>query len=114
MRSRPDPRSASGTCPGIEESLEGSCELLPDRSEAAVNAVGTRLDVVEERRPVAKPDQLGEIEMTTTGNLPELVSRKEWLVARMELLLKEKELTRARDRVNADRRRLPMVRIDKP
>jgi predicted dithiol-disulfide oxidoreductase (DUF899 family) len=52
--------------------------------------------------------------MTTTGNLPELVSRKEWLVARMELLLKEKELTRARDRVNADRRRLPMVRIDKP
>jgi Bacterial protein of unknown function (DUF899) len=74
-----------------------------------VNAVGTRLDVVEERRPVAKPDQLGEIEMTTTGNLPELVSREEWLVARMELLLKEKELTRARDRVNADRRRLPMV-----
>jgi predicted dithiol-disulfide oxidoreductase (DUF899 family) len=32
----------------------------------------------------------------------------------MELLVKEKELTRARDRVKADRRRLPMVRIDKP
>jgi len=30
------------------------------------------------------------------------------------LLAKEKELTRARDRVNADRRRLPMVRLDKP
>ena len=52
--------------------------------------------------------------MMTTRNLPEVVSREEWLVARKELLVHEKELTRARDRVNADRRRLPMVRIDKP
>ena len=52
--------------------------------------------------------------MTTKGNLPEVVSREQWLAARKELLVKEKELTRARDRVNADRRRLPMVRIDKP
>ena len=52
--------------------------------------------------------------MTTMGNLPEVVSREEWLAARKELLVKEKELTRARDRVNADRRRLPMVRMDKP
>ena len=52
--------------------------------------------------------------MTTMENLPEVVSREEWLAARKELLLKEKELTQARDRVNADRRRLPMVRIDKP
>jgi predicted dithiol-disulfide oxidoreductase (DUF899 family) len=43
-----------------------------------------------------------------------VVSRQEWLAARKALLAKEKELTRARDRVNADRRRLPMVRIDKP
>ncbi|RKT53758.1 DUF899 domain-containing protein [Saccharothrix australiensis] len=48
------------------------------------------------------------------GNLPEVVTREEWLAARKELLVKEKELTRARDRVNADRRRLPMVRVDKP
>jgi predicted dithiol-disulfide oxidoreductase (DUF899 family) len=47
-------------------------------------------------------------------SLPEVVSREEWLAARKELLVKEKELTKARDRVNADRRRLPMVRIDKP
>ncbi|MGI3198497.1 DUF899 domain-containing protein [Streptomyces sp. GLT-R25] len=52
--------------------------------------------------------------MATMGNLPEVVSREEWLAARKELLAKEKELTRARDRVNADRRRLPMVRVDKP
>jgi predicted dithiol-disulfide oxidoreductase (DUF899 family) len=47
-------------------------------------------------------------------DLPEVVSRDDWLVARKELLAKEKEFTRARDALNADRRRLPMVRIDKP
>src|SRR5215213_9535804 len=47
-------------------------------------------------------------------NLPKVVSHEEWLAARKELLAKEKELTRARDQLNADRRRLPMVRIDKP
>jgi predicted dithiol-disulfide oxidoreductase (DUF899 family) len=52
--------------------------------------------------------------MTKMGNLPEVVSREQWLAARKELLAKEKELTQARDRVNADRRRLPMVRMDKP
>ncbi len=52
--------------------------------------------------------------MTTIENLPEIVSREEWLAARKELLQKEKEVTHARARANADRRRLPMVRIDKP
>jgi predicted dithiol-disulfide oxidoreductase (DUF899 family) len=52
--------------------------------------------------------------MTRIENLPEVVSREEWLAARKELLVKEKALTRAGDRVNAERRRLPMVRIDKP
>jgi predicted dithiol-disulfide oxidoreductase (DUF899 family) len=43
-----------------------------------------------------------------------VVSPEEWLAARKDLLVKEKEATRARDRVNADRRRLPMVRIEEP
>jgi predicted dithiol-disulfide oxidoreductase (DUF899 family) len=46
-------------------------------------------------------------------SLPDVVSRDEWLIARKQLLVKEKELTRALDRLNADRRRLPMVRIEK-
>lgn len=50
----------------------------------------------------------------TIGDLPDVVSREDWLVARRDLLEQEKELTRARDRLNADRRRLPMVRIDNP
>ncbi|GHH15023.1 DUF899 domain-containing protein [Streptomyces lanatus] len=52
--------------------------------------------------------------MTSMENLPDVVSREEWRAARRELLAKEKEVTRARDRVNAERRRLPMVRVDKP
>jgi predicted dithiol-disulfide oxidoreductase (DUF899 family) len=43
--------------------------------------------------------------------LPEIVSREEWTAARKELLVKEKELTRARDALNAERRRLPMVEV---
>jgi len=46
--------------------------------------------------------------------LPEIATREEWRAARTDLLTKEKELTRVRDALNADRRRLPMVAIDKP
>ena len=46
-------------------------------------------------------------------SLPDVVSRDEWLVARKELLSQEKEQTRARDALNAERRRLPMVEIEK-
>ncbi len=45
--------------------------------------------------------------------LPPVVSRDAWLEARRALLRKEKELTRARDALNAERRRLPVVAIDK-
>jgi predicted dithiol-disulfide oxidoreductase (DUF899 family) len=46
-------------------------------------------------------------------SLPKVVSRDEWLAARKELLAKEKEMTRARDALSAERRGLPMVRIEK-
>src|SRR3954454_21447560 len=44
---------------------------------------------------------------------PPIVSREEWLAERKKLLNEEKELTRQYDRVNAARRRLPMVKIEK-
>ena len=46
-------------------------------------------------------------------DLPPIVSTAEWQEARERLLVKEKEATRARDALAAERRRLPMVRIDK-
>jgi predicted dithiol-disulfide oxidoreductase (DUF899 family) len=46
-------------------------------------------------------------------NHPSIVSPDEWLAARKTLLEHEKEVTKHRDRVNAERRRLPMVKIDK-
>ena len=51
----------------------------------------------------------------TTAHIahPPIASQEEWLAARKELLAKEKEATRARDALSAQRRRLPMVRIDK-
>ena len=50
---------------------------------------------------------------TPVIELPPVMTRAEWLAARLELLTKEKELTRRRDALNAERRRLPMVRIEK-
>jgi len=44
---------------------------------------------------------------------PRIVTRTEWLAARKELLAREKELTRARDAVSAERRGLPWVRVEK-
>src|SRR5215207_10639042 len=46
-------------------------------------------------------------------SLPDVVPHEQWLSARKALLAKEKELTRLRDELNAERRRLPMVKIEK-
>src|SRR2546428_2187245 len=43
----------------------------------------------------------------------EIVSEAEWLVARKDLLTREKEFSRQRDALSAARRKLPMVKIEK-
>ncbi len=42
-----------------------------------------------------------------------VVSREEWLSARKALLVKEKEATRLRDKLNAERMALPRVKVEK-
>jgi predicted dithiol-disulfide oxidoreductase (DUF899 family) len=42
-----------------------------------------------------------------------VVSNEEWLEARKELLRKEKESTRLRDQLSAERRKLPWVKVEK-
>jgi predicted dithiol-disulfide oxidoreductase (DUF899 family) len=44
---------------------------------------------------------------------PPIVSEQEWEAARLELLVKEKELTRARDALAARRRRMPWLPVEK-
>ena len=43
---------------------------------------------------------------------PPIVSPEEWEAARVRLLVKEKELTRARDAMAAERRRMPWTPVD--
>jgi predicted dithiol-disulfide oxidoreductase (DUF899 family) len=43
----------------------------------------------------------------------QVVSREEWRAARKQLLSQEKEFTRLRDRLSAERRELPWVKVDK-
>ena len=43
-----------------------------------------------------------------------IVTREEWRQARKAHLAKEKEFTQLRDRLSAERRALPWVRVDKP
>ena len=46
-------------------------------------------------------------------NMPPIVSPQEWESAREQLLVKEKELTRARDALAAERRRMPRMAVTK-
>jgi predicted dithiol-disulfide oxidoreductase (DUF899 family) len=46
-------------------------------------------------------------------NTPPIVSFQEWEAARQQLLLKEKDLTRTREALAAERRRMPWRAVDK-
>src|SRR3977135_24914 len=46
-------------------------------------------------------------------NTPPIVSPQEWAAAREQLLVKEKALTRARDALAAERRRMPWLAVEK-
>jgi predicted dithiol-disulfide oxidoreductase (DUF899 family) len=46
-------------------------------------------------------------------NLPKIVSQEEWATALKSFVVKEKEATKRRDRLNTERRELPMVEVTK-
>jgi len=46
-------------------------------------------------------------------NTPPIVSPQEWITAREQLLVKEKEHTRARDALAAERRRMPWMAVER-
>src|SRR5260221_9470716 len=51
----------------------------------------------------------GQLTMKT----PPIVSQQEWEAAHQQLLVKEKALTRSRDALAAERRRMPWLAVDK-
>src|ERR1700735_839959 len=66
--------------------------------------------------PKTKENQMEPVPTNRDENRlskPQIVSREEWQRARDQLLVKEKAATRASDALAAERRRLPMVRIEK-
>src|SRR4029434_7818129 len=66
----------------------------------------TNMDKKKERAPQHRKGHL-------TTHTPPIVSPKEWEAARQQLLVKEKELTRARDALAAERRRMPWIAVEK-
>ena len=56
-----------------------------------------------------KEHQKGHVAMKT----PPIVSQQEWEAARQQLLVKEKALTRSRDALAAERRRMPWTLVEK-
>src|ERR1039458_3836442 len=50
---------------------------------------------------------------TRGAQTPKVVSQAEWLAASTEMLKKEKEFTRQRDALAAERRRMPWMLVEK-
>ena len=66
----------------------------------------TNMDKNKKRAPQHRKGHL-------TTNTPLIVSPKQWEAAHRKLLVKEKELTRARDALAPERRRMPWVAVEK-
>jgi predicted dithiol-disulfide oxidoreductase (DUF899 family) len=60
-----------------------------------------------------KPEKTKTNTAKTSFNRPGIVSEPAWLAARKQLLKKEKEFTRQRDALSAERRKLPWVKVAK-
>jgi predicted dithiol-disulfide oxidoreductase (DUF899 family) len=65
----------------------------------------------EAERQTSKGVKLSEL---AGMNTPPVVSPEEWDEARERMLVKEKQLTRARDGLAAERRRMPWLAVEKP
>jgi predicted dithiol-disulfide oxidoreductase (DUF899 family) len=78
----------------------------------------TRLDLLageSKQATRAKQENMMAILRTDTGNQDhKVVPQNEWIVARAELLRKEKEFTKLRDELGRRRRELPWERVEKP
>jgi predicted dithiol-disulfide oxidoreductase (DUF899 family) len=75
-----------------------------------------RVDPAGVDRPIAKATMSTNTNISEPQNLKRehnIVSQEEWMVARKELLKKEKESVRLGDQVSVERRKLPWVKVEK-
>ena len=61
----------------------------------------------------SKERDMEQLKGNLPRNTPPIVSQQEWEAAREQLLVKEKALTRARDALAAERRRMPWLAVEK-
>jgi len=72
-----------------------------------------QMGIYQKHRSIKIVDSIEAEIVMKSNTISESCNAREWLAERKVLLADEKELTKHRDRVNAKRRRMPMVRIDK-
>ena len=78
---------------------------------ASATSTGGLTAFVARKFYTAKENRMTTADFKTSMNRP-IVSRQEWLTARRDLLAQEKESSRQRDALNAERRNLPVVRVE--
>src|SRR5258708_25053072 len=90
---------------------EGATALTAGRFETRPSRLGiseARLDLSAARR-----EHVGGNERSAVMDLPKVVSAEEWEAANKRILAKEKEMTRQSDALAAERRRQPIMRVEK-
>src|SRR6202140_1512902 len=82
-------------------------------SSSSIRPPATAISVAGPRRSTNWNSILPETTQEAVMQPHKIVSREEWTAARKAHLAHEKEYTRARDRLSAERRALPWVKVDK-
>jgi len=78
----------------------------------AVTVAASRIPEEFSRCASERSESCSERRETDDENTP-IVSQQEWEAARQQLLVKEKAVTRSRDALAAERRRMPWMAVDK-
>src|SRR5215470_10212270 len=94
-------------------SAEPGCDPFGDHDDAPADAGARQVSILApaNRRLVCR--QGTRTHQEDDMDIPPVVSEPEWLTARTQLLAKEKEVTRAKDAVDAARAELPMTEVTK-
>src|SRR5439155_738454 len=83
------------------------------RRAAVCRVIPRRLDTRRRPRVGSRTHATDVNRKETEVKLPKVVSQDDWTAARKRLLAKEKEFSRQRDALSAERRKLPMVAVEK-